>query len=166
MSNLVTLIAEVSGFADMFMIFGTLLLGTLNQARMKSVLASLMPPLEFPNPKRPQDKPRHTRLLSQVMSYKHLKESIIHSLCTAWCSRRFLNRRQRKVLRLKTKQVERADLALDIRNIVKSQEDLCMLLRHLMTTEQRWLFKWQQKRVISIDRGPILRSDSSDNDKT
>ena len=92
-SNLVTLIAEVSGFADMFMIFGTFCLGILNQARMKSVLAKYMGPLEYPNRKPPKGKPRPVRLLSQVMSYRVLKESLVHSLYSAWCPHRFINRR-------------------------------------------------------------------------
>ena len=136
MRNIWALIAEVSGFADMFMILGVFLVGIFNRARMQSSMAKLMGPLENPGGKKPpRDKPRPVRLLAKLLSYRALKESLVHSLYTAWCPRNLLNRRQRKIERLKRKQLERAECGLDIRNVVKSQEDLCVLLRLLMTRE-------------------------------
>jgi ABC-type uncharacterized transport system permease subunit len=46
-SNVVTLIAEVSGFADIFMIFGTILVGVVNRVMMDSTVAKSLGPLQF-----------------------------------------------------------------------------------------------------------------------
>ena len=47
------------------------------------------------------------------------------------------------------------DHALDIRNLVESQEDLVLFIRKFLGKEKYWLFKRQRARLLSLERDPV-----------
>ena len=56
------------------------------------------------------------------------------------------------------------DKGLDIQNLIRSQEDISLLLRFLMTPRQVALFRRNKKRHVSLKHPTIIADSSTDSE--
>jgi hypothetical protein len=108
------------------------------------------------------------QIKAQLQSYSQIKIHLFALLTDNWtCCLRVLF--QRSCLKSKGRQnfdllergMQKNDEQLDIRNLIKMQIDIQILVNLLLTKPQRWLFKNQRCRTLTINDSSDV-SDSYD----
>ena len=160
--NIIDLIAEVSGFADLFMIFGAFFLGNFYQSHRltQALLAHMGPQVHMEKPENRDSARKHSifHILVELRKRARIKISMWTLLVSSCLPGAYRDRRENRAIKLAEKSIDRIDQALDINRYLKQSDDLRHLMKLFLTKQQRWLFRRQRSRYIPND------SESSDTD--
>jgi hypothetical protein len=137
--DIVTLIAEVSGFADMFMVCAALLLKTLYQPKMLrqaiishvSSFVDTRKPLKIPNiadRTKSNDKDLLKFVMLEMRKRFEIRFSTFFILVSSIVPARWRSKRTNKVLALADQSLRKIEESLDIKRIIETQDDLQLLL--------------------------------------
>lgn len=132
--TLLTLVSEVSGFADLIYVAIGFILGKLYTPRMiEATILKNMRPVDHQKKKQQKiviDEPTTLdpltvkRILIETGSKIKLRLGVWLTISQKFVPKRFRSHKANRLLELADKGLERVERALDVRSIVESQEDL------------------------------------------
>ena len=148
--DIITFVAEISGFADLFMVFTTLVLGTFIQPQsLEKALLEHMRPVRMRGKKKKRPDAHSLdfeqsvsiskeMLLSMIIEQRNrvsLRINVWMTLFARYIPSRYRSGHTNRILKLAERSMTRMEQTLDVKNIIQQRDDVQILLKQLLNAK-------------------------------